>query len=253
MFSSDKVLKSLRSLLPRGKAFSFADNSIGNMLNKAYSKSIGKLYSDSYSIFDSIIPDTSNFTSDDALMWEKKLGIKASELTTLEIRKKAIIQKYNYPNSDAPRQHFSFIEKQLRDAGFNVRIYENNESGVTRTPESILASIGVPFHGDSYHSDDIFHASMISGLGASTHHEETTHSEDITHNTGIFSLIANHIDERLDWDFPIWNNMRSTFFISGEVIEDFITIPEDRRNEFRQLVLQLKPAQSIGIILEIRS
>jgi hypothetical protein len=60
--------------------------------------------------------------------------------------------------------------------------------------------------------------------------------------------VANYIDELEDEDFSIGSNYRSTFYIAGSTITTFATLDIARKNEFRQLVLQLKPAQTVAFL-----
>ena len=48
--------------------------------------------------------------------------------------------------------------------------------------------------------------------------------------------------------FDIGDNYKSTFFIGGAVLGDFANVPFQREKEFRQLVLKLKPDQTIAFI-----
>jgi hypothetical protein len=68
---------------------------------------------------------------------------------------------------------------------------------------------------------------------------------------GIYynNLIANRIDESLDVTFDIGSNLRATFFVGGETLGTFADVDIQRKEEFRQLILKLKPVQSIGFLL----
>ena len=219
MLSKEKILNLTRSLLPRGRAFRMPQ---GGTMEKVFSGlaiSEAKLMNDAVSIFDSIIPDNANFTEDDALMWEKKLGIRASSSTPLSVRMEAIRQKYNYPTTEAARQHWHFIQDQLQAAGFNVFIHEN-EDGVS--PDELLftmhASTGI------YHGVDEY-------MGA-----------------GFSEFVVSHLEEEIDRDFVVGDNWYSTFFIGGETFPNFAEVPADRKEELRHLILQLKPTQTVGIL-----
>ena len=90
-----------------------------------------------------------------------------------------------------------------------------------------------------------------------------------------YSLIANYIDENLDetffdslndfvlpemgvaemgvaemgGTFTYLQALRSSFFIAGVTATDMANILLNRKEEFRQLVLRIKPVQSVGILL----
>ncbi|MBC7486088.1 MAG: hypothetical protein H7282_05000 [Cytophagaceae bacterium] len=96
----------------------------------------------------------------------------------------------------------------------------------TRTALEVTGGLGgVPFEYDVYEYD-----SSDSG-------------EDIYQN-----IVANHIDESIDWQFVVGDNLRSTFFIGGPTLGSFANIPIARKEEFRQLILKIKPVQTIGYL-----
>jgi hypothetical protein len=59
-------------------------------------------------------------------------------------------------------------------------------------------------------------------------------------------FIANDVNEEIDSLFILPTDYESTFFISGNPIATTANIPIERKNEFRQLVLRLKPVQTIA-------
>ncbi|MEY5042737.1 MAG: hypothetical protein RLZZ414_2304, partial [Bacteroidota bacterium] len=83
---------------------------------------------------------------------------------------------------------------------------------------------------------------------------------------GNYEVIANYIDELRDATFDTGADLFSTFFITNDnfgTIDDFgVTIPttginiddirvdvlEVRKKEFRQLLLKLKPTQTVGYL-----
>jgi len=221
----DLINKLSRQLFPNGRAFKFPFAGVIDKLNAAFAKSEARAYGDALSILDSVIADNPNFDEVDATQWERRLGIINGSASPLPVRILAINQKLNYPNTDAPRQHYTFIQQQLRDAGFDVYIYENNFGGVTKTPSQILGTTS----GEALHSTTVYHGT-------------------IQHGAGYNNKIVNYIDESLDATFVVGSNYRSTFYISSNVIDVFASIPTVRKNEFRQLILQLKPAQTCGFL-----
>jgi hypothetical protein len=61
--------------------------------------------------------------------------------------------------------------------------------------------------------------------------------------------VANHIEEILDSTFNHQNNWIKTFFVGGENIGEFATVPLARKDEFRQLILRLKPTETVAYLL----
>jgi hypothetical protein len=224
------ILKLLtRQLQPDSRAFKMPSGGISDRLDTALNVSMGRAYDDCNSILNAILPDNSNFTEDDATQWERRLAIINNPANTLADRKKSISQKMAYPGTVAPRSNYMNVRDQLIAAGFGITLVENNFGGVTRTPSEVIGSpVGTAILG-------------MFQLGEAEL-AETLADNDVT-------VIANHIEELLDADFVFSPNYRSTFYIFGiGGYGTFASIPASRKDEFRQLILQLKPQQTVGFI-----
>jgi uncharacterized protein YmfQ (DUF2313 family) len=230
---SDKIFRLLRLLLPRGRAFKVPFMGEFWKVLDAFSLSIGRTAEDGKDVLDGIIPDNANFDVDDAANWERRLGMISNSSVSLADRKAAIYRKMAHPNGQPARQHYLFVEYQLRLAGFDVRIYENRflvgSPAVmeTKTPTEILGiPVGLAVYGDVEYGETAYGASWAD--------------EGIT-------IIANYLESAKDATFSFGANLRSTFYIAGSTITTFADVDADREIEFRELVLKLKPAQTVGI------
>ena len=229
----DRIFRLLRLLYPRGRAFKLPYLGTFWKLTDALSLSLARAASDGVSILDSIIPDNTNFTAQDATDWERRLGMITNSTVSLTDRKLAIYRKMAHPNGQPARQHYLFIEFQLRLAGFDVRLYENRflvgSPAVmeTKTPSDILGiPIGLAIYGDVAYGETAYGSGWID--------------EGIT-------IISNNLEAVRDATFSFGANYRSTFYIAGSTITTFANVDADREIEFRELVLKLKPAQTVGI------
>ena len=234
MISLEKINLLTKQLYPTGRAFKVRAKSWIGQLHYALSLSENKAYLDGISILDSILPDNDNFTTDDATQWEVRLGMIVSN-ASLADRKLAIARKMNHPGTIRTRQHYLYLEGELRKAGFDVYVYENifpafGGGFETRSPISLNGGGGTI---DLQHGDTLQHGNIQHG--------------------GVWSnIIVNHIDEDLDLTFNVGQNLRSTFFIGGFAFGTFggqyADIPSVRKDEFRQLILKIKPAQTVGYL-----
>lgn len=218
------IRKLTAQLFANGRAFRIVRNSVKEKIFNALSISEGFFAKDADSILDHILPDNPNFTAYDALLWETRLGINSNPATDLEDRKAAIIQKLNHPGNILARQSADYIQQQLQLAGFNVYVHENpNELD----PSTVF---GLIYSGIAIHSPLIQHmqTGMVHG------------STNLWHD-----VVANKIDPIQDQYFDAPGR---TFFICGQSLGDFASIPEARKSEFRQLVLQLKRAKSVAYL-----
>jgi len=228
---AEKLLLVWRQLLPRGRAFHVNENSLKKRIESAMIKSQEKFYNDSLSVLDSILPDNDNFTADDATRWEQRLGLITNEDVPLPDRKAAIIRKMNHPGNILARQSAGYIQQQLQMAGFNVFVHENLDG---LSPADV---IGPENTGIAEHSPNVEH--METGM----EHGNTQFG------SVYYNCVANYIDESLDAYFDVGENMLCTFYIGGETFGTFTDVSEQRKNEFRQLILKLKPTQTVAFLL----
>lgn len=230
--SSRKIRQLTQQLYPRGRAFKVSLNTYFDRLHKALAVSEFQAYNAAKLEMNSFLPDNSSFSEEDATAWELRLGIYSASGTSLANRKLAIIRKMNHPGVIRTRQTAKYLEYQLNQAGFAVKVYENKfwngSIYITKTPEQVLGSLTA---GSSYHGTSIRHAT------------------NKRHGATFNNKIVNHIDEDRDRTFVIAPNYRSTFFIAGtSSITTFVDIDVERKNEFRQLILQSKPLHMCGFL-----
>lgn len=227
----ERLLTLTRSFYPTGRAFRMPAFGYLESLHIALNMSEARAYNDAVSILSDILPDNDNFTEDDATDWERRLGLITNTSVSLSDRKKAIARKMNSPNRNPARQNYLYIEEQLQLAGFNVYVFENifpdyPDGFITQTPEEVSGSPSIitPVqHGDFQHGD--------------------------TQHGGFYNdKIVNYIDEVDDYPFDIGANYRCTFFIGGNPLGTFADVPATRHDEFRQLILTLKPVQTVGFL-----
>jgi hypothetical protein len=223
----DRIMYLTNSLYPTGRAFKNVVGGWREALHKGLSKSEDRAYNDALSLFDSTIPDNDDFTADDATAWESRLGIVTSN-TDLETRKMAIRQKMAFPSQAKARGNYRFVEKQLRDAGFDVYVHENRfDDGM----------------GGYVTNDPI----TLSGFSSENQYGDAEYGES-DYGPYFSNIVANFLDEDKDNNFNIGGNLRSTFFIGANPIGTSADIPLERKTEFRQMILRLKPVQTVAFL-----
>lgn len=232
MTISEKIIYLIGSLFPKGRAFRFIGNN--KRLHEALSVSAVDLYNDSLSVLDSILPDNDNFTKNDATEWEVRLGLITNTNVSLEDRKAAILRKMNYPGTIPARQSYLYLERELRLAGFDVYVFENRwlVGSEWRTQTIGEVSGGVGF-GEFQLNDFQLGESQLGGY--------------------FNNIVANSIYATEDENFDIGSNSRATFFIGGNkpvygAVGTFANVNADREIEFRQLILKIKPANTVAYL-----
>ncbi len=229
--SKEKIVSLTRQLYPTGRAFKMPKNGYLEKLHNALAESEAQAYADAVSILSSMLPDNDGFTADDATDWERRLGLITNESVSLANRKLAIIRKINHPGTIPARQNYLYLQGQLRAAGFDVYVYEN------RFPDG----------GGGYETHNPL--TVSGGMGSVAFQHGDWQHGDIQHGAGFGNIVANYIEEDRDFIFNIGDNLKSTFFIGGTPIGTFANVEAIRKDEFRQLILKIKPVQTVAFLL----
>lgn len=209
-----------RQLYPTGRAWRLKIDTLFFKLHDALAKSEKECYDASDILYTSILPDNNNFSNIDATNWERALGLLNQPYLTLSERKQIILRKMQHPGNISARQHYLYLQSQLQNAGFDVYVHENRPIAIN--PES-------------------------------SYYNSFNYGGQVYGNNGILNStkIVNYIDEIKDQNFIFGNeqHLRALFFIGAQTYPNFANIPQNRKREFRELILKLKPAQSGGILL----
>lgn len=248
--TKDKIKIATKQLFPTGRSFRIISNSVKDKFFDATSTVEAEAYDDSLSIFDSMFPDNDNFSEEDATAWEIRLGMIVNQGINLEDRKASIIRKLNYPGTITARQSAGFLQGSLQLANFNVFIHENIP---TQSIESILNSsiditeMGVSEMGDGsemgssvdYYSD-LFECAEMGVLEMGDGSEMG--------GCRYLNVIANFINELSDESFSLSQDLKNVFFVGGSDLGTFADIDINRKDEFRQLILRIKPIKSVAVL-----
>ena len=247
MSSFSRIKQLMKQLFPTGRAFRMVND--GDKLIEAVSEGKSRAYDDIVSTLDAILADNANFTEDDATAWEIRLGMIVNPGLTLEERKMAILRKYNHPGIIQARQSADYFEDQLHAAGFtSIFVHENVDN---LNIEQILAlnadliQLGDAQLGDNQLGNPF---SFFSPCLSKYQLGDAQLGGIQLGSTTWCDIIANHIDVELDKNFLIGPNNR-TFIIGGSVIGEFGTLDSERISEFRQMVLKMKPVNSVAYLL----
>jgi len=219
------IKKLTQQLLPTGRAFRLTNWNA--LLNDSIAISEARLYSDSISLLDSLMPDTARFLEADCVMWERILGLPGTG--TLAQRKAAINRKMSNPGVNPAKGHYLVIQEQLQLAGFNVYVYENMfpiyPTGWTTQNPAVINPLILT---QSQHGGISQHGNFQSAY--------------------LNQVVANSIYNLVDINFNFGGDLNNTFFIGGPTLGSYATVPAAREVEFRQLILQLKQTHKIALL-----
>ncbi len=219
-----------RSLFPRGRAFNFPRFGVQDRLHNAMIEQELEVITAADDVQNSLLPDNDNYTAENASTWERRLGLISNSNVALSVRKQAILRKQTHPGTTKPRQNYRFIEKQLQAAGFDCKVYPNRfddgGTNITKTPAEVLGS---------------------SPATLAVHETDLQHGQ-VQHGSTFKNIVANYIEETKDFAFAIGSSYAYTFYIAGDAIDEYADIDADRKDEFRQLILTLKPLHSMAFL-----
>lgn len=220
------MLDLAKQLFPTGTANSIPVGGIKEKLLIALGYSQEQAVKDADNIINSMLPDNTDFTSSDAFRLEQMLGMITNNLISLSDRKSAIIRKLNHPSDITARQSYDFLQKSLHLAGFtDIYVYETNLD-----IDSILAISGAT-------SDSLEFGDFEFG-------------ENIEWGQTVYdNKIVNSLYSVKDRDFAEDSQNRNTFVIGGATLGSFGTVDQNRELDLRQLILKIKPIQTVGYLL----
>lgn len=230
MTTEEKIVAIKKQLLPTGRAFRAANESYLHGLLRATAISEAQVYEDSIAILYSLLPDNSNFSSDDATDWERRLGMITNLATPLADRKAAILRKMRAPGTQPAKGHYLYIQQQLQLAGFNVYVHENLFPTYPTGNESVAPN---SIYGN---------ANFVQTQYGQAQYGQRRYG-------GYYNnIIANSLDQDRDIGFNVGSSFACTFFIGGQTLGTYANVTASREQEFRQLILNLKQTQLIGFL-----
>lgn len=223
----ESIIKQRRLLLPTGRAWRAPDGSYMNKLFLGLGEAQAQAYEGGVAVLDAILADNSRFTSDDATMWEKKLGLITNLAVPLADRMAAIRRKYAAPGIQPAHGHYLYIERQLQAAGFNVWVHENRfplyPSGYESVPPTDIYPTPSNYTSE-YQYDDFQYGDPQFGLYYT-------------------NMVVNSIYQAQDNSFNLGGTFAAIFFIGGQTLGTYASVLASREIEFRQLILSLKQTQ----------
>lgn len=230
MTIAEQILYLTRKLYPTGRAFKMSEDGYLHKLHRALLVSEAQAYEDAISTLNSILPDNDNFTEGDATDWERRLGLITNLALSLADRKLAIKRKMNHPGDVLYQSNSKYMEGQLQAAGFDVYVYDNR----------------FLFYPGDY--EPLNPLTLTGGTGAYTYQHGDFQHGDLQHGITFDNIVANRIDEDEDFKFNAQGNLNSTFFVGGSPVGTYANVDINRKDEFRQMILKIKPLQTVGFL-----
>ena len=249
MSSFGDVKKLFGQMFPTGRAFQIPKGGNREKFHDAQAIGEAQAVDDAASTLWSILPDNPFFTVDDATDWERRLGMITNPSVPLDDRKAAIIRKMNHPGDIPARQSVDYIQQSLQLAGFDVYVYENDPP---QSPQNFLVpQTNTAQFGQRQFGQFNFGNAITTYPNFFTYFQWGTFQFGQAQWGGVYfnNVIVNSVDESVDFGFNIGTNYRRTFIVGGDPFGTFANVDINRKDEFRQLILRLKPVQNLGYLL----
>lgn len=226
----------------------------GKRLVDSKLKAFDQAYTDAIGIQNTTLPDNSEFDEQDATNWERAL-LLPSNITDLELRKQRIERQLYYPAGIVERSHYKFIEEQIRAAGFDVYIIENrfwNGSAFEIVDPDLIGTQDVELGIIELGNFEL--GGEIAGVNYT---EIIANFVDSAEDANYFSAPPTNPLELGDLELgvselgggnatlPREKQLQASFFIGGSSFPSIVDVDINRKDEFRQLVLKLKPLQTL--------
>jgi len=231
----DDIFRQKLSLLPTGRAFWTFPREIRNVFLRVMAKEDKRLVDDAETVKAGVVPEHNDFNTTHAKAWERALKLPISPNLTLSQRKAVIARKLNHPGDILGRGSSPYLNWTVQQAGFGVNLYRNRFDGEAKFPDEMV--------GNQYWDDTEYGEAQYGGYGV--------------------ELIANHLEPKRDINDHFPNGlsdmyaigrkaMRAVIYIADDLQFDnsgnaYAQIPLNRRTEFRNLILTVKPSRSIAL------
>jgi hypothetical protein len=250
MSISEDLKKVTQQLYPTGRAFGINKDGDRDKLEDALIIQEVEFYNESMDILNELLPDNDDFTAQFATNWEQRLELITDPLIPLADRKAAILRKMNHPGDIPARQSWDYMQEQLQLANFDVYVHDNTTGmtvaqvlnlGLTTTGNFGGYNFGAFNFGSvySYYSSLFLNQNWgANNFGSFNFGGQTNYS----------MKVVNNIDWTKDQNFII-NDWTKVFYVGAVDLGDFADVLTTRREEFRQLILKIKPVNTVAVLL----
>lgn len=257
---ADEIIQLTKQLYPTGRAWWLNLKNTYYKLHEGLAYSESRAIEDNSNILNSILPDNDKFSELDAFNHETALGLFIKPNLDLELRKQAILRKMQHPGDIKARQHYLYLQGQLQAAGFEVYVHENRFPTGTPGEYEVVDPDTLQLASAQVGSTQVSDNSQVGGGSSSISYTIIGNYIDASkENINLNSIVGNSMIGRAQVsnitqvgsgaNYTRDELLRATLFIGDENFPGSADIPIERRDEFRELILKIKPTQTAIFLL----
>lgn len=230
---------------------------INGDFNAAFFEVICDIFQDEYAstlnILSQKFPDNPYFTADDAENHERVFGITPSEGSTLDQRKQVILARMSNDRNNEYQATRSYLEKVLRDSGFDVYVHENRFPSESVPAQAGTAISGIDTVGGGVISDYPFEAIYPDGSYTQICANNIRPEDDADFFEPVRGTSCGYAESGVDTfgtddEVDIYKTLPYIIFIGGATYPNPADIPASRIREFRDLILKSKETHILALL-----
>lgn len=238
-------------LFPTGRAHKVGD--VGSNMRLALSDGVERVNDSIDNLIDGVLPDNPNFTIDWCLRHEKMYGLSVYPGDTLQTRVARILSHITPYPQDVGVLSLQSLQDEIDNAGWAGVLYiHENLSGLY--PHEVLPQLSYPVQsGDGQLAD--FQLGGHDYANDYSQFYQWFQLADFQLGGGMLgnipqfnNKIANSLS-RFDDLFVNLSPIENTFYVCGQNLGDIVVLPQSDEIPLRQLLLDIKPLNSVGFLL----
>ena len=238
-------------LLPTGRAYKYGK--YGNILKDANADGLDRLTVELDDFLNGVLPDNAGFDEDWCRKFEAVYGLYVTNSMTISQRKAQIRRAMTPPNPNRSLIDIQSIQDEIDNAGWAGQLYVF-ENPLGLLPYEVLPQLSFPPQLADFQLAD-FQLGTYNYAADYPYFYQWMQLGDFqlgNPQLNNFPLFNNKIANSLDRMEDIYVNLEPlshTFYVCGVNFGDVVTLPASDEIPLRQLLLNIKPAGSVGFLL----
>lgn len=241
----------IRKLLPTGRAYKFGN--VGNSFINGNSDEFDRTLTEIDSFLNGIIPDNDDFNNGWLERFERFYDIPVDVMDSQAVRMARVRFRMTPVDPNVCLINQAQIQQEIDNAGWAGILYvHDNPMGFL--PQNILPPLTMGGQLNDYQLND----QQLGGNPVENDYPDFFSWYQVGDyqlgdaqliNGPIFNnKIANYLDRNRD-TFVNLQPLSNTFYVCGVNFGDVVTLPASDEIPLRTLLLQIKPASSVGFLL----